>query len=122
MAKEQADGQMAAVLQALAEPTRLAVVQLLSTGPRRAGELAQAAHMSAPSMSKHLRVLLETGIVTDERRAEDARLRVFRLRPEPIVSLRTWLDQLQAWPPPHVAEDPEGNRWTFAQARPTQRP
>jgi DNA-binding transcriptional ArsR family regulator len=47
-------------------------------------------------MSKHLRVLLETGIVTDERRAEDARLRVFRLRPEPIVALRAWLDQLQA--------------------------
>jgi DNA-binding transcriptional ArsR family regulator len=96
MAREDANGQMAAVLQALAEPTRLAVVQLLSAGPRRAGELAQAAHMSAPSMSKHLRVLLETGIVTDERRADDARLRVFRLRPEPIVALRAWLDQLQA--------------------------
>jgi DNA-binding transcriptional ArsR family regulator len=96
MAREDANGQMTAVLQALAEPTRLAVVQLLSTGPRRAGELAQAAHMSAPSMSKHLRVLLETGIVTDERRAEDARLRVFRLRPEPIAVMRAWLDQLQA--------------------------
>jgi DNA-binding transcriptional ArsR family regulator len=96
MATEDVGGQMAVVLQALAEPTRLAVVQLLSTGPRRAGELAQAAHMSAPSMSKHLRVLLETGIVTDERRPEDARLRVFRLRPEPIVALRAWLDQVQA--------------------------
>jgi DNA-binding transcriptional ArsR family regulator len=96
MVREDSDDQLAGVLQALAEPTRLAVVQLLSTGPRRAGELAQAAHMSAPSMSKHLRVLLETGIVTDERRAEDARLRVFRLCPEPIVALRAWLDQLQA--------------------------
>ena len=113
MVTEDADGQMAVVLQALAEPTRLAVVQLLSTGPRRAGELAQAAHMSAPSMSKHLRVLLETGIVTDERRAEDARLRVFRLRPEPIAVMRAWLDQLQAhWDEQlrafkrHVEEDP----------------
>jgi DNA-binding transcriptional ArsR family regulator len=96
MVSEDTDDQLAALLQALAEPTRLAVVQLLSTGPRRAGDLAQAAHMSAPSMSKHLRVLLETGIVADERRAEDARLRVFRLRPEPIVALRAWLDQLQA--------------------------
>jgi DNA-binding transcriptional ArsR family regulator len=96
MVREDTDGQMVTVLQALAEPTRLEVVQLLSTGPRRAGELAQAAHMSAPSMSKHLRVLLETGIVTDERRTGDARLRVFRLRPEPIVALRAWLDQLQA--------------------------
>jgi DNA-binding transcriptional ArsR family regulator len=96
MVREDTDDQLTAVFQALAEPTRLAVVQLLSAGPCRAGELAQAAHMSAPSMSKHLRVLLETGIVTDERRAEDARLRVFRLRPEPIAALRAWLDQLQA--------------------------
>jgi len=87
---------MAAVLQALAEPTRLAVIQLLSSGPHRAGELAQAAHVSSPTMSKHLRVLLESGLVADERVADDARLRVFRLQPEPIVALRAWLDQLQA--------------------------
>jgi DNA-binding transcriptional ArsR family regulator len=87
---------MAAVLQALAEPTRLAVVELLSSGPHRAGELARAAQVSSPAMSKHLRVLLETGIVADERGAQDARLRVFRLCPEPIAALRAWLDQLQA--------------------------
>jgi DNA-binding transcriptional ArsR family regulator len=87
---------MPTVLQALAEPTRLAVVELLSSGPHRAGELAQAARVSSPTMSKHLRVLLEAGIVADERGVNDARLRVFRLRPEPIVALRAWLDQLQA--------------------------
>jgi DNA-binding transcriptional ArsR family regulator len=87
---------MPTVLQALAEPTRLAVVELLSSGPQRAGELAQAARVSSPAMSKHLRVLLEAGIVADERGVNDARLRVFRLRPEPIVALRAWLDQLQA--------------------------
>jgi DNA-binding transcriptional ArsR family regulator len=96
MARGIPDGETAAVLQALAEPTRLAVVQLLSSGPRRAGELARAARVSSPAMSKHLRVLLAAGIVTDERRAEDARIRVFRLRPEPIVALQAWLDQLQA--------------------------
>jgi DNA-binding transcriptional ArsR family regulator len=87
---------MPTVLQALAEPTRLAVVELLSGGPQRAGELARAARVSSPAMSKHLRVLLEAGIVADERGVNDARLRVFRLRPEPIVALRAWLDQLQA--------------------------
>jgi DNA-binding transcriptional ArsR family regulator len=87
---------LAPVLQALADPTRLAVVQLLSTGPRRAGELAVASGMSAPAMSKHLRVLLEAGIVADERVPEDARVRIFRLRPESVVALRAWLDQLQA--------------------------
>lgn len=96
MARGSPGGQIPAVLQALAEPTRLAVVELLSNGPQRAGELAQAARVSSPTMSKHLRVLLEAGIVADERGAGDARLRVFRLRPEPIAALRAWLDQLQA--------------------------
>jgi DNA-binding transcriptional ArsR family regulator len=84
------------LLQALADPTRLGVVQLLSTGPQRAGELAAAAGLSAPAMSKHLRVLLEAGVVADERPPDDARVRIFRLRPESVVALRAWLDQLQA--------------------------
>jgi DNA-binding transcriptional ArsR family regulator len=88
--------ELMSLLQALADPTRLGVVQLLSTGPRRAGELAQVSGVSAAAMSKHLRVLLSAGIVADERFVEDARVRVFRLRPEPVVALRAWLDQLQA--------------------------
>jgi len=84
------------LLQALADPTRLGVVELLSSGPRRAGELAEASGLSAPAMSKHLRVLLQAGIVGDERPPEDARVRLFRLRPESVVALRAWLDQLQA--------------------------
>lgn len=47
-------------------------------------------------MSRHLRVLLRSGLVTDERSVDDARLRVFQLRPEPIAELRAWLDELQA--------------------------
>src|SRR4249919_959601 len=89
-------GDLTPVLQALAEPTRLGVVQILSSGPRRAGELADAFDMSAPTMSKHLRVLLRAGVVTDERPSEDARARLFRVRPESVVALRAWLDQLQA--------------------------
>jgi DNA-binding transcriptional ArsR family regulator len=84
------------LLQALADPTRLGVVQLLSTGPQRAGELAAAAGLSAPAMSKHLRVLLEAGVVADERPPDDARVRIFRLRPESVIALRAWVDQLQA--------------------------
>jgi DNA-binding transcriptional ArsR family regulator len=87
---------LAPLLQALADPTRLGVVQLLSRGPQRAGELAEASGLSAPAMSKHLRVLLHAGVVADERSADDARLRIFRLRPESVVALRAWLDQLQA--------------------------
>jgi len=91
-----AERQLAPLFQALADPTRLGVVQLLSSGPRRAGELAAAAGVSPPAMSKHLRVLLEAGVVADERPPDDARVRVFRLRPESVVGMQAWLDQLQA--------------------------
>jgi DNA-binding transcriptional ArsR family regulator len=84
------------VFEALADETRRKVVEVLGEGPRRAGELAGEIGTSAPSMSRHLRVLLEAGIVADERLDEDARARVFRLRPESMVALRAWLDQLQA--------------------------
>lgn len=84
------------VFGALADPTRRSVVELLGSGPRRAGELATAAGTSPPTMSRHLRVLLDAGIVADERPASDARTRVFRVRPESMVALQAWLDQIQA--------------------------
>jgi DNA-binding transcriptional ArsR family regulator len=88
--------ELAHVLTALADPTRQRVVQLLSDGPRRAGELAAESGISAPAMSRHLRVLLQAGIVADERPRHDARTRVFWLRPEAITSVRDWLDRLEA--------------------------
>ncbi len=84
------------LLTALAEPTRLAVVVELGRGPRRAGELAHDLGVAPPAMSKHLKVLLRAGVVADERTPDDARVRLFRLRPESVVGLRAWLDQLQA--------------------------
>jgi DNA-binding transcriptional ArsR family regulator len=81
---------------ALADPTRRQVVQLLSQGPRRASDIAESAGTSGPAMSRHLRVLLEAGIVVDERLPGDARVRVFRLRPGSMVAIQAWLDQLQA--------------------------
>jgi DNA-binding transcriptional ArsR family regulator len=90
------DADLPSLLQALAEPTRLHAVQLLSERPRRAGELAEQLGVTAPAMSKHLRVLLNAGVVSDERLVGDARARLFRLRPESVVALRAWLDQLQA--------------------------
>ena len=81
---------------ALADPTRRRVVELLGRGAYRAGELAKEAGTSAPAMSRHLRVLLRAGVIADERPPEDARLRVFRLRPESVVAVQAWLDQLEA--------------------------
>ncbi len=80
----------------LADPTRRQVLHLLGARPHRAGELAEAAGMSAPAMSRHLKVLLTAGVVEDERVPEDARVRVFKLRPESLVAVQAFLDQLQA--------------------------
>ena len=81
---------------ALADPTRRRVLQLLGTGPKRAGELAQTARVSPPAMSRHLRILLSAGMVGDERSAADARIRLFRLRPEGLNPVRVWMDALQS--------------------------
>ncbi|HET7855439.1 MAG TPA: metalloregulator ArsR/SmtB family transcription factor [Gaiellaceae bacterium] len=85
-----------AFFEALSDPTRRHVVELLGEREHRAGELSAATGTSAPVMSRHLRILLETGFVADERVPDDARLRVFRLRREPVLALQAWLDQLQA--------------------------
>ncbi|MGW7683547.1 ArsR/SmtB family transcription factor [Kribbella sp. NPDC054772] len=92
MAEEQVDR----VFEVLADPTRRQVVQLLGEGPRRAGELAAATGASSPAMSRHLKLLLEAGLVEDERVPGDARVRLFRLNPEPVVAVQAWLDQVQA--------------------------
>jgi DNA-binding transcriptional ArsR family regulator len=82
------------VIEALADPTRRQIVTLLSSGPKRAGELAAEVGMSAPAVSRHLRVLLSALVIADERLEQDARARVFRLRPESIKTVQTWLDSV----------------------------
>lgn len=92
------DATAGTVIEALADPTRRQVVRLLSSGPKRAGELAGEIGMSAPAMSRHLRVLLSALVITDERLDEDARARVFRLRPQSIRAVQAWLDELLSFP------------------------
>jgi DNA-binding transcriptional ArsR family regulator len=92
------DAELAAApaIEALSDPTRRRIVSLLSHGPLRAGVLAAEAGLSAPAISRHLRILVAAGVLTDERLATDARARLFRLRPEPIAAARNWLDELLA--------------------------
>ena len=84
-------------LAALADPTRRRVVELLRREPRRAGELAEAFGVSAPAMSRHLRVLRQTGLVEEQRSPDDARCRVYRLRPEPFRDLASWLAEVESF-------------------------
>ncbi|MDJ0847487.1 MAG: metalloregulator ArsR/SmtB family transcription factor [Myxococcota bacterium] len=82
-------------LAALADPTRRRVVDVLRRRPRRAGELAEQLGTSAPAMSRHLRVLRQSGLVEEERAEGDARVRVYRLRPEPFRDLSSWLGEVE---------------------------
>ena len=81
----------------LAEPNRRAIVEILRRKPRRAGELAHLFTMSAPAMSRHLRVMRASGLVEAAGFDDDARLRVYRLRRGPFVALQAWLDQVEAF-------------------------
>ncbi|GAA2803137.1 ArsR/SmtB family transcription factor [Kribbella solani] len=91
-----AEDQVDRFFEVLADPTRRQVVQLLGEGPRRAGQLAAATGASSPAMSRHLKLLLAAGLIADERVPDDARVRLFRLNPEPVVAVQAWLDQVQA--------------------------
>jgi DNA-binding transcriptional ArsR family regulator len=82
-------------LAALADPARRRAVDLLRERPHRAGELATATGLSAPAMSRHLRALRATGLVEESHPEFDARVRIYRLRPEPMAQLKAWLDDTE---------------------------
>jgi len=82
---------------ALADPTRRAVVDLLRRRPQRAGELADALSISAPGLSRHLRVLRESGLVLERRDEADARARIYRLEPQPFEALRRWVEDVESF-------------------------
>ena len=68
---------------------------MLSQGPRRAGDLAAALELSPPAMSRHLRTLRQCGLVQEDHDDFDARVRIYRLRPEPMADLKAWLEQAE---------------------------
>jgi DNA-binding transcriptional ArsR family regulator len=87
-----------ATLGALADPVRRRAVELLAERPRRAGELAGELRTTPSAMSKHLRVLRQTGLVDETHPEFDARVRIYALRSAPMAELRAWLDTAeQAW-------------------------
>ncbi len=83
---------------ALADLSRCRVVERLAERPASAGELATLAGLTASSMSRHLKVLLDAGLVVDERGSTDARVRMFRLRPDEIDASAEWIARIsQHW-------------------------
>jgi DNA-binding transcriptional ArsR family regulator len=82
-----------AVLDALGDRTRRAIVDLLAERPRPVGELAAELPVGRPAVSLHLRVLRDAGLVQDS--ASGTR-RIYRLDPEGLALLRTYLDRMWA--------------------------
>jgi DNA-binding transcriptional ArsR family regulator len=83
-------------LAALAEPTRRRVVELLHVKPQCAGDLAHQFGMSAAAMSRHLRLLRQTGLVEQSSDAKDTRLRIYYLRKEQLAAVREWFEEVAA--------------------------
>jgi DNA-binding transcriptional ArsR family regulator len=82
-------------LAALADPRRRRAVDLLSERPRAAGELARELGLPAAAMSRHLKTLRESGLVAESHPAFDARVRVYALRPQPMIDLLRWLEEAE---------------------------
>ena len=79
----------ARVLDALGDPTRRAVLELLRGGERSVRELTDATEVSQPAVSQHLRVLRDAGLVTV--RPEGTR-RLYRVDLDGLAGLRAWVD------------------------------
>jgi DNA-binding transcriptional ArsR family regulator len=74
---------------AISDPIRRRVLELVRDRELPAGELAAEFDVSRPAISRHLRVLRETGLVQERR---DGRLRLYRADPAPLEELREWLE------------------------------
>jgi DNA-binding transcriptional ArsR family regulator len=82
---------MEAALKAIAEPRRRAILRLVRDDERSAGEIAAQFDVSRPAVSQHLTVLKEAGLVSERR---NGTRRLYRARPEGLMTLRAFLDEL----------------------------
>ena len=73
---------------AVAEPRRRQILDLLAEGERPVNDLVELLHIPQPQVSKHLRVLREVGVVAAR---EDGRQRLYRLRPEALQPIHDWV-------------------------------
>jgi DNA-binding transcriptional ArsR family regulator len=74
---------------ALGDPHRRAMLELLRERPRAVGELVELTGLTQPGTSKHLKVLREAGLVSSR---ADAQRRVYALEASPLVALADWLE------------------------------
>jgi DNA-binding transcriptional ArsR family regulator len=85
----------ASAFHAIADPTRRRILDLLQSGPQRAGDLAGAfPRISRPAVSKHLRVLRSSKLVRPERRGREL---WYQLNPDPLSKVQDWVQQYEAF-------------------------
>jgi len=80
---------MNTIWNALSEPNRLRIVELLRGGPLSVGEIANQLGLNQPQASKHLKVLTDSGLVEVQAAANR---RIYKLRPEPFRDLEDWVE------------------------------
>jgi DNA-binding transcriptional ArsR family regulator len=80
---------MLGMFDVLAEPTRRHILDRLLDRPQTVGDLVVALDVSQPSVSKHLRVLREAGVVQARK---DAQRRIYELRPEALAEVLAWVE------------------------------
>lgn len=78
------------MMTALGDPTRQAIFDRLSDGPRPVGVLAAGLPVSRPAVSQHLKVLKDVGLVVDRR---EGTRRLYQVDPAGLAVLRTYLDR-----------------------------
>ena len=79
---------MRSIFEVLAEPHRREILALLRDGERPVGDLVERLGIAQPTVSKHLKLLREHGLVAVR---QDAQRRLYRLCPEPLQELEVWL-------------------------------
>ncbi len=77
-------------LEALGDPTRRRIFELVADRPRAVGELAKELPVSRPAVSQHLKVLKEAGLVVDQ---PDGTRRLYRVNPRGVQELRSYFDR-----------------------------
>ena len=87
------------VFEVIAEPNRRAILSLLVSSQQSVGEIERQLRMPQPTVSKHLRVLRDAGFVES---TVDAQRRLYRLKPERLQELDTWLAQFRRFWSAHI--------------------
>lgn len=86
---------LSTTFQALADPTRRAILARLALGETTVTDLAEPFDISLPGISKHLKVLEHAGLIT---RSRDAQWRPCRIEPKALMTVDTWLEEYrQLW-------------------------